>query len=537
VKALRFVFAVFVFCILSIAFVAAQSDQAKRVNQPSWLHDIERLPADEFSRSDAGKGKPPAGFATAVDYNSGGITPGSIAIADLNGDGKLDLVLGNAGSNSVGMLLGNGDGTFEAPVTYGSGGIEPLAVALGDVNGDGIPDLIVTNAFATGSQGGDSEVSVMLGNGDGTFRSPVSYDSGGYYARSVAVRDLNGDGHLDIVVANSCPADGCDPDGVVAVLMGNGDGTFRAPVPYDSGGYSAVSVALGDVNGDGIPDLIVANQGTCQTCGNSSVGILLGNGDGTFQPAVAYISGPAESFSVAIGDLNGDGYLDLAVSTECYGTGTCGGGGVNVLMGNGDGTFQTPVTYYSGGGGPLAVLLADVNGDGFPDLVVAECGINSCFGSGEVGVLPGNGDGTFQTAIVYGSGGGYATAMVVADLNGDGRADVVAANNNGGNAGVLLNNTVPVKTTTILTSSPNPSQVGQSVTFVATVASARAVPDGSTVTFAHGKTILGTGRTTKGVASLITSFLKPNTYGIQAKYAGDAFHKASSGAIKQAVNR
>src|SRR6202034_872683 len=119
------------------------------------------------------------------------------------GDGKLDLVLGNAGSNSVGVLLGNGDGTFEAPVTYGSGGIEPLAVALGDVNGDGIPDLIVTNAFATGSQGGDSEVSVMLGNGDGTFRSPVSYDSGGYYARSVAVRDMNGDGHLDIVVVNT----------------------------------------------------------------------------------------------------------------------------------------------------------------------------------------------------------------------------------------------------------------------------------------------------------------------------------------------
>jgi hypothetical protein len=537
VKSLRFVFAVFALCSLLNGPVASQSDPAVHISRPSQTVEVQNLPAGVSSEVVASTKTTPLSFAKPAAYSSGGNGPDSVAIADLKGNGKLDLVVANGATSTVGVLVGNGDGTFEAPATYGSGGSEPLAVAIGDVNGDGIPDLIVTNAFPTGSQGGDSEVSVMLGNGDGTFGSPVSYDSGGYYPHSVAVGDLNGDGHLDIVVVNTFPSFYSNSNGVVAVLMGNGDGTFQAPVLYESGGFSAVSIALGDVNGDGIPDLVVANQGTCETCANSSVGILLGAGDGSFYPAITYISGPAESFSVVIGDLNGDGYPDLAVSTECAETGTCGGGGVNVLMGNGNGTFQAPVTYDSGGAGPLALVAADVNGDGFLDLVVAECGINSCSGFGDVGVLLGNGDGTFQTAFNYGSGGGYSTSVAVADLNGDGRPDVVAANNNGGNVGVLLNNTVPAKTTLTLTSSPNPSQVDQSVTFIATLASTRAIPNGSTVTFAHGKTVLGTGTTTKGVASLTTSFLHANTYGIKAGYSGDVFHKASSGAIKQVVNR
>ena len=538
-KSLRFEFAAVVLCRFLLGLATAQSDVAIDSGQGSAVPNVQRSSAARPSRSEPAKQEPPVGFAGSASYSSGGIAPTSVAMADLNGDGKLDLVVANGGTSTVGVLLGNGDGTFEAPVTYGSGGGEPLAVAIGDLNGDGIPDVVVTNVFANGGEGGDSDVSVLLGNGDGTFQAPVAYDSGGYYPGSVVIADLNGDGVPDLVVADDCPAGGCNPDGAVAILLGRGDGTFRPPVTYDSGGFSAWSAAVGDVNGDGIPDLVVVNQGTCETCPNSSVGILLGSGNGTFQPASTYISGPNESFSVAIGDLNGDGYPDLVVSTECAQTGTCSSsGGINVLIGNGNGSFQAPIPYDSGALGPLKVVMADVNGDGFLDLVVAECGGEAgCYGYGDVGVLLGNGDGTFQTAINYGSGGGYSTSIAVADLNGDGKPDVVVTNNNAANLGVLLNNTVPAKTSLTLASSPNPSQIDQPVTFIATVFSTRAIPNGSTVTFAHGKTVLGTGLTREGVASLTTSFVHANTYEIKASYSGDAFHKTSSGAVKQVVNR
>ncbi len=507
-KSLRFAVAVLGLCPLLVFLLSAQSGQAKQ--------------------------KLPAGFAAAVDYSSGGRGAIVTAVADFNGDGKLDIAVADEFTNSVGVLLGNGDGTFQSPLTYGSGGGQPLSIAASDVNRDGIPDIIVTDASVNGS--GDSEVNLLLGNGDGTFQSPVSYDSGGYYPNSVAVADLNGDGFPDLVVADQCPSSGCNPNGVVAVLLGNGNGTFKPAVSYDSGAVSAWSVAVGDVNNDGIPDLVVANQGTCATCATSAVGVLLGNGNGTFKPAVIYTSGPAESFSVAIGDLNGDGHPDLVVSTNCFEGGTCGGGGVNVLIGNGNGSFQAPVTYHSGGGGPSSVVMADVNGDGFLDVVAAQCGLNSCSAVGEVGVLLGTGSGTLQTAVNYPTGESYSTSVVVADLNADGKLDLIAGNQSA-NVGVLLNNAVPVKTTTTVVSSPNPSLINQSVTFTATLTSNTSVPDGSTITFFHGKSAIGTGTTTKGVASFTTSFPKPYTYSIRANYAGDVFHKASAGVVKQLVNR
>ena len=246
-------------------------------------------------------------FAPAVAYGSGGLEALSVAVGDFNGDGKPDLVVLNGDSTTVGVLLGNGDGTFQAVVTYGSGGVYPQSVAVADVNGDGKPDLVVASLCGSSLKCGN--VGVLLGNGDGTFQSVVSYSSGAQSAESVAVADVNRDGKADIVIANYCLDPNVCAGGAVGVLLGNGDGTFQAAVNYDSGGSWARSVAVGDFNGDGKPDVVVTNTGSPAT-----VGVLLGNGDGTFQAAVTYGLGRIEADSVAVADVNGDGKPDLVVA-------------------------------------------------------------------------------------------------------------------------------------------------------------------------------------------------------------------------------
>jgi len=172
---------------------------------------------------------------------------------------------------------------------------------------------------------------------------------------SVAVADVNGDGKPDLVVANNCTSGdfgiGCtDPSGTAGVLLGNGDGTFQAAVTYGAGGSDASSVAVADVNGDGKPDLLVGECADTNCYG--LVGVLLGNGDGTFQAAVTYGSVGTFAYSAAVADVNGDGKPDLLVANVC--SGNCffnPGGLVAVLLGNGDGTFQAAVTYGSGGSG------------------------------------------------------------------------------------------------------------------------------------------------------------------------------------------
>jgi Bacterial Ig-like domain (group 3)/FG-GAP-like repeat len=213
---------------------------------------------------------------------------------------------------------------------------------------------------------------------------------------------------------------------------------------------------------------------------------------------------------------------------------------VSVLLGNGDGSFQARSRYDVSGVNSYSVAIGDVNGDSHPDLVVASlCQQRGIGCTGEVSVLLGNGDGTFQRATVYGSGGWYTSSVKIADLNLDGRPDLVAANGNdsgpGGTVGVLLN-IFSAKTTTVLTSSPNPSLVNQTVTMTATIASTRSIADGQTVTFYKGETEIGTGTTTNGVAALTTSFSSAGKFAIKANYPGDAFHKASSGTVKQVVN-
>jgi hypothetical protein len=251
----------------------------------------------------------------------------------------------------------------------------------------------------------------MLGNGDGTFQKAVTYWAGTSSPRFVVVTDVNGDGKPDLVVANRCIDNGCLVEAVVAVLLGNGDGTFQAAVTYNSGGLFTNSVAVADVNGDGKPDLVVGNFCSDSNC-DGSVGVLLGNGAGTFQPVVTYGTGGLYAKAVAIADVNGDGKSDVLVLTQ-----PAGGDVVGVLLGNGDGTFQPAVAYPSGGHSvpPFSSLLAvaDVNGDGKPDLIVEN---SQCCGSadGVLGVLLGLGNGTFKPVVSYQSAaGGWGTSAAV----------------------------------------------------------------------------------------------------------------------------
>jgi hypothetical protein len=409
-------------------------------------------------------------FAPAVTYPSGGSISYSVAVADVNGDGKPDLLVtsfcvnsSNCDDGAVAVLLGNGDGTFQAAVTYSSGAEVTDSIAVADVNGDGKPDLVLGNGCAS-SVNCQGSVSVLLGNGDGTFQTAVSYPPGGLFSHSVVVADVNGDGKPDLVVANQCDSSTSCANGTVGILLGNGDGTFQTAASYVSGAHNAFSVAVADVNGDGKPDLLVTNILAIYTSPadlTGSVDVLMGNGDGTFNAAVPYDSGGQLSYFVAVADVDGDGKPDLVVTNFCAsGTINCGSSGsistgsVSVLLGNGDGTFKGAVPFSSSGYGAFSVAVADVNGDGKPDLLVTNlCISSSNCANGTAGVLLGNGDGTFQAPVTYSSGGVPARSVAVADVNGDGKPDLVVANECGsnitcdsstkGSVGVLLNISTP----------------------------------------------------------------------------------------------
>ena len=419
-----------------------------------------------------------------------------VSTSDFNADGKLDLVVTNQSDNNVSILLGNGDGTFQPGVTFATA-TQPKWVAVEDLNGDGKPDLAVA-CFSPGV------VSILFGNGDGTFQPHIDYSTGGG-AFSIVTGDLNGDGKLDLAVANY------DSQGTYAVLLGNGDGTFQPAVSYSTDSYP-IALTMGDFNGDGTLDLAIVNQ---PIQGNSGVSIWSGNGDGTFQKSGSYTI--TEPFWVSTADFNGDGKLDLVVAAAS----------LVILSGNGDGTFQSPVTIVSDAV-DIAVVAGDFNGDGKLDLATVDEGSSAY-------ILPGNGDGTFQSPVVFQTGSGPLT-VTGADFNRDGRLDLATVNIYSSTVSVLLQGAAPITTTTVLSSSINPSRYGQSITLAATVVPAGSGTATGNVKFYDGATDLGASILNNGVAVLTTSTLTGGNHSLTASYAGNGiFAPSTSGVLEQAV--
>jgi hypothetical protein len=359
-------------------------------------------------------------FLTAGVLGTGGSGPTAVAVGDFNKDGHLDVVVTNSGNNNVGVLLGKGDGTFQAPVIT-SVACNPSWVTVGDFNGDGIPDIAVVapGCFTT-------VVDVLLGNGDGTFTLKTSISFFG--AQTVTAGDFNGDGKLDLAVV----AQAQGSSDAVAILLGNGDGTFQSPLATSLGGLvGAWQAAVGDFNKDGHQDLAISTRNESgSTASGKDVIVLLGNGDGTFKSPLTTLALTTAGYGIATGDFNHDGNLDLVATTP-------GDGGVSIFLGDGAGNF-TPVNnpgsltlptasaVIPGYATPTSVAVGDFNNDGKPDVLVALGGVSD---AASVGVLLGNGDGTLGPQLLFGTAPSVAS-VAVGDLNGDGKLDWVATTNN-----------------------------------------------------------------------------------------------------------
>lgn len=350
-----------------------------------------------------------------------------VVTADFNHDGVMDLAVGAfEGSYGVQVFLGKGDGTFRPPVAYAPGsGANALATA--DLNRDGNPDIVIANVT------GDS-VTVLLGNGDGTFQAPITYATPSVPV-SVVLGDFNNDGNLDIATADQ--SDLTTSCLCVAVLLGNGDGTFREPAIVTYPPFSSPeALAAGNFNGDKNLDLAV----TLGYISSDAAQILLGNGDGTFTLGASYTLDPY-SLAIVPADLRNNGRTDLAVAQ---------GGDLVVLLGNGDGTFQEPVEYTLGwnfyvGVSALNVAVGDMNSDGIPDLVAATGVVSNNTFYSAVYIFPGKGDGTFSSPeISYPvASNSFPRGLALADFNGDHQLDLTFADqdsqHNGVNQYVLLN--------------------------------------------------------------------------------------------------
>ena len=484
----------------------------------------------------------------------------SPAFGDFNGDGKLDLVVPNndelADGKSGLILLGNGDGTFTAGTALSS--LAPSATVVGDFNGDGIQDIAIVNTGSTGS------VDIYLGKGDGTFPTMTKYaESTSSDYRSIVIGDFNRDGHPDLAITNHHQG--------VMILLGNGDGTFQSPVTYTTG-MAIGNIVVGDVNGDGFQDLAVADNGDDQ------VTLLLGKGDGTFRQGTYPTVPGSQSGSVALADFNGDGNLDLVVSDQVNksvylllgeGNGTFPsattvlttttadpyyvtigdfnhdghadilvvdniGSSLDILLGRGDGTFDPPssyTTYMAGESVPPSsyyAIVGDINGDGLDDIVTSVYG-GTPLVSGLSIILSKVDVSTQPTPVsIHGCG----PQMITATYSGDANSGVSSS------SPISLNPSL-LATSISLSTSPSSGVVGQPVTLTAVLSPFQYGTfgsDGEMVTFMNGPTSVGSAPLKGGVATLTVMSIPIGTASLTAVYSGDcALSGSSSPAVPYTV--
>jgi type II secretory pathway component GspD/PulD (secretin) len=412
--------------------------------QPATIFFGEHFPVSLANYSSSLGGTSIPGVSSSdfptTNYNVG-TAPQFVTSAVLrNASAINDLIVTNEANGNVGVLLGNGvtdgDGTFATQVTYGTdpanANSEPVWITTADFNGDGHPDMVVANKAS-------NNVAVLLQNsaGDGTFQPATTFATGTAPVSVVAAAfHSSTSSNLDLAVANQ-------GDNSISIFQGNGNGTFATPSTLLQlpNGYAPAGMVATDVNADGFADLIVADQG------NNSVSVFLGNGDGTFQNRTDYATGQAPVF-VAVGDLNADGVVDLAIVNNGVATTTNSGDSVTILLGQKNsttgiatGTFAPGTTRdFPAGNAPTSLVIADVNVDGLPDLVVTDGNTIATGATGDnaISVLIGGGDGTFSSNFEL-AVGTNPQSLVTEDFNDDAKPDIATANSGSNNVTVILN--------------------------------------------------------------------------------------------------
>jgi streptogramin lyase len=353
-------------------------------------------------------------FQSETTYSSmGNLEPFGIVVSDFNNDKYLDIATVFFGSDSLGIIFGYGSGSFSNMVIYSTGiDSQPQDLAEADFNNDGRSDIVVVNSNT-------STIGVFLGYGNGSFAAILTYSTGNYsYPMAVTVSDFNNDKQLDIVVADIAIDS-------IGILLGYGNGTFSIVKTYSTGqGSAPFAITFGDFNNDDRLDIVVAN------IASNSIAVLLGYGDGTFENQMTFSTGSnSQPYWVTVGDFNSDNRLDVA-------TANFNGDNVGILLGYGNGTFADIITYSTGAGSsPTCVEVGDFNYDNHLDIAVTG------FGTKTTVVLFGYGDGSFLLGTAYSTGiGSTPVALAIADFNNDTRLDIAVANQQSNNIAVCLGN-------------------------------------------------------------------------------------------------
>jgi predicted Zn-dependent protease with MMP-like domain/predicted nucleotidyltransferase len=351
-------------------------------------------------------------FASPNTYSTGsGSIPQSVSVGDFNNDKRLDIAVADSGTDSVLALLRYDPGAFGNQTVYLTGTYsQPMSVAVGDFNNDSQLDFVVVN-------GGSDNIGVFRGLGNGTFSSQTPYSTGsGSYPFCTAVADFNKDSHLDIVVCNYWGS-------TIGIFLGFGNGTFSTQITYSTGNNSEpISIAVGDFNNDRQLDIVVVNNYY------NNIGIFHGYGNGTFSSQTNFSTGTnSNTQSVAVADFNNDNRLDIVVANGwAY--------NIGIFYGYGDGTFSDIITYSTGSDSyPALVVVGDFNNDGRLDVAVAN------YGTDNIGVFFGNGNGNFSSQTNFSTGSGSKPyPLAVGDFNNDNQLDIAVANYGSNNLGVLL---------------------------------------------------------------------------------------------------